>query len=366
MTLSERGRSRAALLVAAVLHAFLLFAVREVGHGTPRAPSSPPPDADATLVFVEPLEDGPEPTLAALDRPAPDDELRGAVEHRAALRPGPAPRAPSEPGPAESTDADQGESGAQAPAPELPSPEPGSGQGRAARKAPGLTLEQLGIGEHNPFFADAARTIGDKPPPGEGIRHSLHDAIVKSDQARGLGPEGPVLTLLEAQTRASDSIMNGSALVRVITDGRGRVIGVELVEASSDEAAWRKVAQGLLEALRKVELRVPHGGRGVTLDVRVTSRVQLPSGLDPGTGVDILGIPLKKPGGKHSPHITILGFEPKGYVVKLPDGKVIKLPLLRLDKLLAVSGDLSDLSGKAQRLVHAHLERLSANESGGE
>jgi hypothetical protein len=98
------------------------------------------------------------------------------------------------------------------------------------------------------------------------------------------------------------------------------------------------------------------------MDLRVVSRVELPSGADPGVGVDVLGIPLKKPGGKKSPRISILKIDPKGYKVRLPDGKVLELPYMPLQELLELAGDPVDLTGKAQRMVRAHLERVWANE----
>jgi hypothetical protein len=79
-------------------------------------------------------------------------------------------------------------------------------------------------------------------------------------------------------------------------------------------------------------------------------------------GVDVLGIPLKKPGSKKSPRISILQIDPKGYKVRLPDGKVLELPYMPLQSLLELAGDPVDLTGKAQRMVRAHLERLWANE----
>jgi hypothetical protein len=228
--------------------------------------------------------------------------------------------------------------------------------------APGLTLEQLGIGAKNPFLGEAARSVRDKPRIGEGFRRSMADSIARSEQARGLGPEGPVLKELVELTRRSDAALDASAVLRVATDASGRVLSVEVLESTSDGGPWRRVAARLLEALKGQRLRVPSGGRGVTMDLRVVSRVELPSGADPGMGVDVLGIPLKKPGGKKSPRISILKIDPKGYKVPLPNGKVLELPSVPLTSLLELAGDPVDLGAKAQRMVRAHLERLWANE----
>jgi hypothetical protein len=189
----------------------------------------------------------------------------------------------------------------------------------------------------------------------------MANAIARSEQARGLGPEGPVLKELVEQTRRSDAALNATAVLRVATDAAGHVMSVEVVEATSDARPWRGVAERLRKALAGQKLRVPRG-RGVTMDLRVTSHVELPSGADPGLGVDILGVPLKKRGGEKSPRISILRIDPKGYKVRLPNGKVLELPYLPLQSMLELAGDPVDLTGKAQRMVRAHLERLWANE----
>lgn len=292
----------------------------------------------------------PAPPLAQAAKTAPGSL---AAQRTAALRIAPEPTGPGEPGPeAHSPD----------PSVTLPPASPSTSAEDDGATGPGLTLEQLGIGEKNPFLGDAARRIGDKPRLGEGLRRSMADSIVRSEQGRGLGPEGPVLKELVKVTRQSDAALNASAVLRVATDASGLVVGVELVESTSDGRPWRAVAAKLFEALRGQRLRVPRGGRGVTMELRVTSRVELPSGADPDMGVDVLGIPLKEPGGKKSPRISILKIDPKGYKVRLSDGKVLELPSMPLQSLIEVAVDPVDVTGKAQRMVRAHLERVWANE----
>jgi hypothetical protein len=344
---SEGSRSRAAFVAALALHLGAIVLVRRLPLELPAPPSTR--SLDPALVW---LEEAPAvPVAPAEDDLSPPAPGTGAGERVASSR---TTGAPSPSGEASTFEP------AEPPGVDLPPAEaPSTG---TEPDAPGLTLEQLGIGERNPFLGDAAQRLRQKPRPGEGLRRSMADAIVRSEQGRGLGPEGPVLKELVEQTRRSDAALNASAVLRVATDASGHVLSVEVLESTSDGRPWRRVAAGLLEALRGQRLRVPSGGRGVTMDLRVVSRVELPSGADPGMGVDILGIPLKKPGGKKSPRISILKIDPKGYKVKLPDGKVLELPSVPLQSLLELAGDPVDLTGKAQRMVRAHVERLWANE----
>jgi hypothetical protein len=344
---SESSRSRAAFFAALALHFGAIMLVRNIPLGLP-APKAAR-SAEPTLVW---LEEAPAASVApGRSDTSPPTSRAGAAERVASSRPTRTPSVSSDSSAVEAAEPSSVEL-----------PPAGSPPAAAGSDTPGLTLEQLGIGERNPFLGDAARRLREKPRPGEGLRRSMADAIARSEQAHGLGPEGPVLKKLVEVTRRSDAALNASAVLRVATDASGRVLSVELLEATSDGAPWRRVAALLLDALKTQRLRVPSGGRGVTMDLRVMSRVELPSGADPGMGVDVLGIPLKKPGGKKSPRISILKIDPKGYKVPLPNGKVLELPSVPLQSLLELAGDPVDLGAKAQRMVRAHLERIWANE----
>lgn len=336
-------------MAAVALHAAAIVLVRRLPLDLPLPPvarTTEPP-----LFWLE--EAAPLEPSAPAPHPA-ETSVRGVGngERVAALRTSPVPSTPVEP------------SSDDAPTPEasVTLPPAGTSADGSVPDGPGLTLEQLGIGDKNPFLGDAVRRIGEKPRLGERLRHSMEESIVRSDQGRGLGPEGPVLKKLVEVTRRSDAALNASAVLRVATNAAGNIVSVDVLEATSDTGPWRAVAARLLEALRGERLRVPRGGRGVTMDLRVVSRVELPSGADPGLGVDLLGIPLKKPGGDKSPRISILKIDPKGYKVRLPNGKVLELPSVPLQSLLEVAVDPVDVAAKSQRMVRAHLERLWANE----
>jgi hypothetical protein len=346
---SEGSRSRAAFVAALALHAAAIVLVRRLPLELPLPPVVT--STEPALVWLE-QEQAP----AAEATPAPGGTAttagRAPNQRLAALRVERTANPPGSPAALEGT--------LDEPHADLPAAEPSSDD--AESSTPGLTLEQLGIGARNPFLPDAARRIGERPRPGEGLRRSMADAIVRSEQGRGLGPEGPVLKRLVELTRQSDAALDANAVLRVATNAAGQVVSVDVVESTSDMRPWRAVAARLLEALREQRLRVPKGGRGVTMDLRVVSHVELPSGADPGLGVDVLGIPLKRGAGKKSPRISILKIDPKGYKVQLPDGKVLELPSMPLQSLIEVAVDPTDVVGKAQRMVRAHLERVWANE----
>jgi hypothetical protein len=345
---TEGWRSRAAFVAALALHAGAFVLVRRIPLELPLPRAAM--RAEPILVWLE--EQAPPHSAPRSTGETAKPTAGNGTPHLAALR---AAREP-----ATAPEATLPESAEPSGGTELPSSGPATEGGGPSE--PGLTLEQLGIGDKNPFLGEAARRIGERPRPGEGLRRSMATSIARSEQGRGLGPEGPVLKVLVEQTRRSDAALNASAVLRVATDAAGHVVSVELIESTSEARPWRAVAARLLEALRGERLRVPRGGRGVTMDLRVVSHVELPSGADPGMGVDVLGIPLKKPGGEKSPRISILKIDPKGYKVRLPDGKVLELPSMPLQSLLEVAVDPVDVTGKAQRMVRAHLERLWANE----
>jgi hypothetical protein len=99
------------------------------------------------------------------------------------------------------------------------------------------------------------------------------------------------------------------------------------------------------------------------MDMKVSSQISLPSGADPGMGVEIAGIDLKESGGKRSPKLTLLKPKPRIQMreITLPDGHTMTVPVFELMEYLNLAGDPADLGKKPQRVVHAHLERLWAN-----
>jgi hypothetical protein len=248
------------------------------------------------------------------------------------------------------------------PSPVAEGPSPGE-------EGPVLSLDQLGVGERNPFLrSDLAR---ERPSPGkprprpssqERLDKRLADDQLHADHVRSLGPAGPVLTHLESATRNGEVAVNASALFRCVIDAKGRLVSVTVAESSSDPTPWRRVAKRVAEAMKSHALRVPKTGHGATISIRVTSREALPSGADPGLSVSVLGIPIKEGQGEKSARIDILDVMPKLDVeeVELDSGQVYKVPTIKLPRILSIAADPADIGSPAQRVVHARVESIEA------
>jgi hypothetical protein len=361
MNWGSRSRLRIPLLLALALHAGLLwFAV-----GT-RSRSVPSPFRDVQSDGVVLLEESIPPAHgaglpsqpAAAPAEQPDQTARPAARP-AAVAPSVAPLADA-PGAAPEALAAREHSGTPA-GDGLPTGEPAGAGESAPSEGPSLSLDQLGIGA-NPFLPDKAPPEKPKDRTRE-FKRALATELVAADQRVGLGPEGPVLKQLEQETRKTDTASTSSARFRATTDHAGRVTSFELLEASADHSVWSALAGRMLQGLAGVALRVPRTGHGVTMDLKVSSEMLLPSGAQPGMGVEIAGIDVKKQGGKNSAKLTLLKPRPhmEMRVVTLPDGRTVNLPYIEIMEYLNLAGDPTDLGKKAQRVVHARLVRLWAN-----
>lgn len=213
-------------------------------------------------------------------------------------------------------------------------------------RAPGsshkkLTLDQLGVGSTGatalaPNLREAARER--ESFYSDRMSHHLSSELLKSDQKKGLGPEGPVLTQLREATGASELPWRSSSLFSVTADAQGKVTSVQMISAEGHHEHWKKIAQETLARLQKTKLR-PSGGKGMRLTVRVRSRYVLPSGADPGVNLSIAGIPLAR--GESSNSTTIRLLDPR-----IENGNVG-----------SVGFDVSDIGAQARRLIEAHVEK---------
>jgi hypothetical protein len=246
---------------------------------------------------------------------------------------------------------------------------PTEGAGRAdgvnGGDGPRLSLDQLGIGK-NPFITASGTQPGERPRrSSQGFRRSMAESIVKHEQRIGLGPEGPILKLLETEIRQSTTSPNSQARFRASIDRRGNLVAFEVLEATTDHRPWRELAARVLKALRGTALRVPKTGRGLSVDIAIDSRVQLPSGADPGLAVDVLGIPVKKGGGERSHKISILSVAPGGreLTIRGPGGQLIHIPEPPKVVLFGLGFDPVDIGAPAQRVVRSHVENVSSEDS---
>jgi hypothetical protein len=339
------GAFDVSLIVALAVHVAALVAIERVPlHATP--PVSPPEFVDVSMLL--PSEPQAPSREFPADTPAPvrsssesDGERRarataGAVAHLE----WPSPQTASS---SEAT-VEPGETG--------------SGAKPRTESGPTWSLNQLGIGDQNPFLGDRPKQ-GEAGSPESRLNESLRAEIADADVAKGITRGGPVIAALRLATFEVATPNNGTAAFLATTDATGLVVTLEPTDVSSHYSAWQKVAERALVQLKSKRLRVPQGSNGLSVRLEVASRVQLPSGRDPGLGVSALGIPLKNGDGKRSTRIDILkpGIDLK--TVEVPSasgGDPQKLPTLKLGaNLFGLDGDPVDIAAKAQRIVRVRI-----------
>ena len=241
-------------------------------------------------------------------------------------------------------------------APSEPAP-PGGEPIGAEGAGPRLSLSDLGVGVDNNRFLGP-----DANPPSQGqvlnqrLRHSLSSGLAAHDQQLGLGPEGPAVASVKGIVLASATTPNTNAVLRLRTDAEGRTVHVEVVEASNESDGWARIAAELERALASKRLRVPPGTGGVSMLLRVASRVQLPSGADPGLGVELFGVTIKEGDGDRSAKIKILTPEIDIQETEIPGSDGRSVPVVKASfTILGASGDLVDIGAAARRIVTAYL-----------
>lgn len=237
---------------------------------------------------------------------------------------------------------------------------PGQDPGQALENpARHLSLRELGVGRgNNPFMGSVAELPTERQLDSQRLRQSLRGELARRDQMRGLGPEGPAVQAVKDIVLASASAPNTSALLGLRTDATGAVTLVEVLESDRDGDEWRRIADQLMRTLAGKRLRVPARSNGVSFQLRVVSRVQLPSGADPGLGVDLFGIPVKKGEGDKSAKLSVLTPTLQEVVIPGSDGQTMLVPTF---VILGMGGDISDIGRVARRLVTAYLVAMEAD-----
>lgn len=240
-------------------------------------------------------------------------------------------------------------------------PDVGAGAAKPEPKGRGLSLRDLGVDRgSNPFIGGPADLPTERQRLNQRLRQSLRAGIAKQDQRRGLGPEGPAVAAVKEIVLASPTAPNTSALLRVRANGAGRVTHVEVLQADRDDGEWRRIAEQLVRALAGTTLRVPAKSQSVSFDLRVVSRVQLPSGADPGLAIDLFGIPVKEGDGERSTRLSLLS--PVVQEVEVPHSNGARVPVVSF-ALIAGRGDLADIGAVARRLVTAYLVGMDTQSS---
>jgi hypothetical protein len=177
----------------------------------------------------------------------------------------------------------------------------------------------LGVEGANPFLDrgdPAAARVAKAARVKRRLDHALAQGLTDADVARGRGAGGPVLRSLEAAIYASNVPLNGQASFVFTIDSEGKLVSSVVGDASTDRAAWARVARQTAQSFAARKLMVPKG-KGIKLTIAVTSRLELPSGADPrSTGLDLSTSPFPA---------------------------------------ASLTGDLADLGARARRMVHAHV-----------
>jgi hypothetical protein len=265
------------LVIAGVVHVALFFlAGRQRVVRAPIAPS----EGQLTFITVEP---SPQPVVAPA---APTDVAN--------TEPSPSSLTPQAVSPRRNPTAATEPVSSAVVAPESNGAAPSTWTLRVAPGAPGASptgapsaLAALALDGTNHFMGrretpeEEARAAHEQAnrAAGEAMRGALHD----SDVALGLGGGGPVGSALESAVRESTAPDESHAVLIAIADATGTVLRVE-VESSSDNAAYRDVAEAVFNRLRGQKVRVPQGSHGLAMRFDVASRLAMPSGG--GVGID--------------------------------------------------------------------------------
>lgn len=237
--------------------------------------------------------------------------------------------------------------------------------------APHLTLQDLGVGNSSAHWEIPGKATGPSAKSVAArkrkrrlearIEQGMAQKVLERDVERGIGPGGPALSAFEAATRGSAAPVRGYAVFQLTTDADGRVLSLSLVEADGGTRRWNSVGEQVLLRLSKQRLRV--AGTPTRLLLRVESTESLPSGADPGFGVEAFGVPLKKGEGKKSAKLSVLS-PPKLVEVDVPDPgnprRRLRMPLFVPPTLLGLGGDLSDVGAERRRVVYARVLRADA------
>lgn len=275
-----RGRFSIALGAAFALHAACaLIGYRIVQTGAIALDVAPPIDTE-----IEFFDVGREDDVAR----APVDELPSQVamasaesarraEHPFAPRPAEARESqPVTAGPSEA----RVESGA----PEGYALDPSTEARAATETGPKVDLG-IGSGDWSRFVDPTGTPRIDAPPRSRSAELAtpasttggIAEALEAHDQKVGIGPAGAVLSAVHEAGYSEVAPAIGKATFS-ITVLRSGVIDVQLTGVNSEHAAWSKVGDNIVAAIRKKPPRIPPSRSGVRLSVEVVAEERWPNG----------------------------------------------------------------------------------------
>jgi hypothetical protein len=341
----RRGET-CALGAAIALHGATVFFLSRVALVAPRVSGRDEPVATLTEeIAVETTVAPPEKA----EKPALHKDGRRVVARVGV------PSPPREPSAMEGTLASESPGEVRAPGDDSGRPTTLSGE-RA--RSPGLSLEQLGLAGPNRFMGSLHEASDASTAQEQGAADSVRAALDARDRDLGLGSAGPVIAELEGATLRSTAPANGHAAFVAVLDAAGLVVGLDVVEASSNMESWREIAATSLVGLKGKKLARAPGGRGESLRIDVSSRIETPSGRDPGTEVRVLRVPVHKGDGPKSARVELLDPLPH-LLAETADPTTaapVQIPRVRLEwTVLNLAYDPVDAAARPRRVVHAHL-----------
>ncbi len=261
-------RPLAPLAVASALHLAVLAIAASTPAPLPRAsgPFPPrPPSMEVDLTLAE-------PEVAHLDEPLPSGASASASVaspeahlDRAAAKVAPPSPLAEKAGPSPSEDA---------PSSLEPAGSAWSFSPTAATRAATVDLRAI----ITPDLV-APRSAPSPMPPGASTTGGVAEGLAARDVEMGLGRGGPVLAAAEDAARASNDLVEGSATFDVSVFNDGAVVAL-LQGASGNAAAWARVADALGRSLDPRRVRLPQGGRGWRVVVKVDAQQRLADGRD--------------------------------------------------------------------------------------
>ncbi|MET0595971.1 MAG: hypothetical protein ABW133_24940 [Polyangiaceae bacterium] len=280
-----RNRLSIALSTAIALHvACAVFGYR-LAKNESRAPLVTDPLAATEIEVFELGASSSDLTVAK------EDELSGRVAlttttsaERAERRVAPAPAAAREPRetpavPLNPTSDSEGQEGAEGYA--LNPAEGAKGGGPRAEKAVNLGI---GSGDWSQWVDPTGTPRIDRPPAPRAelatpasSTGGLAEALEAHDQQVGIGPAGAVLSAVHdaGYSEVAPAISTATFSITVLRSG---VIDVQLTSVTSQRAAWTKVGDNIVAAIRKKPPQISPSRNGVRLSIEVVAEERWPNG----------------------------------------------------------------------------------------
>jgi len=117
-------------------------------------------------------------------------------------------------------------------------------------------------------------------PPPLSKSGGLVEGLDARDMHLGLGRGGPILSAVDAAAHDPAAPVLGKALFAISVLDNGS-IKVDTLNASSERAAWEKLAPIIAQGLADKNVRVPNAAKGIRVTVSVDAREQFASGAPP-------------------------------------------------------------------------------------